>query len=163
MQYYGLLVPANAVSATVRVVANNNSPNPFPGLPVYVSQYNFPDPANASTYDFVKTNQVLIPPDSGGTIAGLDNHPGDGLQLRGGQPVCTGGQLQRVHARWPRTNDLGNYYSVLEGMNDGLGGFYRYESGTSMAAADVSGTLALIQDFFTNHCSWCPARRCSRR
>ncbi len=28
--------------------------------------------------------------------------------------------------------------------------WYRYESGTSMAAADVSGVLALIQDYFTN-------------
>ncbi len=46
------------------------------------------------------------------------------------------------------TNELGNYLQVLEGMNDSLGGYYRYESGTSMAAADVSGTLALMQDFF---------------
>ena len=28
--------------------------------------------------------------------------------------------------------------------------YYRYESGTSMAAADVSGVLALMQDYFTN-------------
>ena len=33
-------------------------------------------------------------------------------------------------------------------MNDSLGPYYRYESGTSMAAADVSGTLALMQEFF---------------
>ena len=46
------------------------------------------------------------------------------------------------------TNDLGNYLQVLEGMNDSLGRYYRYESGTSMAAADVSGTLALMQEFF---------------
>jgi subtilisin-like proprotein convertase family protein len=55
------------------------------------------------------------------------------------------------------TNDLGNYLQVLAGMNDSLGGYYRYESGTSMAAADASGTLALMQEFFesrlhlTNH------------
>ena len=35
-------------------------------------------------------------------------------------------------------------------MNDSLGGYYRYETGTSMAAADVSGVLALMQDYFTN-------------
>ena len=46
------------------------------------------------------------------------------------------------------TNNFGNYYSVLEGMNDSLGGYYRYESGTSMSAADVSGVLALMQDYF---------------
>ncbi len=55
------------------------------------------------------------------------------------------------------TNDLGNYLQVLAGLNDSLGPYYRYESGTSMAAADVSGTLALMQEFFesrlglTNH------------
>ena len=30
------------------------------------------------------------------------------------------------------------------------GPYYRYETGTSMAAADVSGVLALMEDFFTN-------------
>ena len=35
-------------------------------------------------------------------------------------------------------------------MNDSLGPYYRYESGTSMAAADVSGTLALMQEFFAS-------------
>ena len=35
-------------------------------------------------------------------------------------------------------------------MNDQLGPYYRYDSGTSLAAAGVSGVLALIQDYFTN-------------
>ena len=48
------------------------------------------------------------------------------------------------------TNNVGDLYSVLEGMNDSLGGYYRYETGTSMAAAAVSGVLALMQDYFTN-------------
>jgi len=55
------------------------------------------------------------------------------------------------------TNDLGNYFQVLEGMNDSLGGFYRYESGTSMSAADVSGVLALMQDYFTNKLQLTPS------
>jgi len=51
------------------------------------------------------------------------------------------------------TNDLGDYYQVLDNLNETLGTqpeYYRYESGTSMAAADVSGVLALMQDYFTN-------------
>ncbi len=53
------------------------------------------------------------------------------------------------------TNAFGNYYQVLSNLNDSLDGFtpphyYRYESGTSMSAADVSGVLALMEDYFTN-------------
>jgi subtilisin-like proprotein convertase family protein len=48
------------------------------------------------------------------------------------------------------TNDLGNYFTVLSNLNNTIGPWYRYESGTSMAAPAVSGSLALIQDYFTN-------------
>jgi subtilisin family serine protease/subtilisin-like proprotein convertase family protein len=41
-----------------------------------------------------------------------------------------------------------NYEQVLSNLNLGLGPFYRFESGTSIGAAEVSGTLALIQEFF---------------
>ena len=60
-------------------------------------------------------------------------------------------------ARWATTNDAGNFFEVLSNMNNGLGPYYRYESGTSMAAADVSGMLALIEDFFTNRLQMAPS------
>ena len=65
-----------------------------------------------------------------------------------GASTCGAEYGQAVTSRFTEvttTNDLGNYLQVLAGMNDSLGPFYRYESGTSMAAADVSGTLALMQ------------------
>ncbi len=48
------------------------------------------------------------------------------------------------------TNANGDFFQVLSNMNDalGTGPYYRYESGTSMSAADVSGMLALMQEFF---------------
>ena len=47
LNYYSIFVPQNAVSVTVQIVPNNNSPNPFPtNLPIYVSQYNYPDPTD---------------------------------------------------------------------------------------------------------------------
>ena len=46
------------------------------------------------------------------------------------------------------TNGSGNYFEVLSNLNNTLGPFYRYESGTSLAAAEVSGALALMQEFF---------------
>ena len=58
------------------------------------------------------------------------------------------------------TNYTGNYFLVFSNLDQtlgtpnpastGPGPYYRYESGTSMSAADVSGVLALMQDYFTN-------------
>jgi subtilisin family serine protease/subtilisin-like proprotein convertase family protein len=53
-------------------------------------------------------------------------------------------------AYYTPTNGCGNYFEVLSNLNETLGPFYRYESGTSLAAAEVSGTLALMQEFFQN-------------
>ena len=39
---------------------------------------------------------------------------------------------------------------ALEGLNETLAPYYRYESGTSMATPAVSSLLALMQDYFTN-------------
>ena len=43
------------------------------------------------------------------------------------------------------TNSSSNYFEVLSNLNETLGPFYRYESGTSLSAAEVSGVLALIR------------------
>ncbi len=57
-------------------------------------------------------------------------------------------------AYYSSSNDLLNLGSnansslVLSNLNEGLGPFYRFESGTSLGAAEVSGTLALMQEFF---------------
>src|SRR5205807_347818 len=41
-----------------------------------------------------------------------------------------------------------NYVDVLSNLVSSLGLFYQFESGTSLAAANVSGLLALMQEFF---------------
>ncbi|HLH52930.1 MAG TPA: S8 family serine peptidase, partial [Verrucomicrobiae bacterium] len=47
----------------------------------------------------------------------------------------------------------GSSGEVLSNLDNDLGPFYRFESGTSLAAAAVSGTLALIQEFFQTRLS----------
>ena len=46
------------------------------------------------------------------------------------------------------TNGSSSYSEVLSNLNQTLGPYYRYESGTSLSAAEVSGALALMQEFF---------------
>ena len=130
------------------VVPNTNSPRPFPHLTIYVNQA-FP-PTNATTATTIGTNYVSLPPD-GNLI------PVGASWFYAVANLTTQAVYFDLVTDIVVTNDLGNYLQVLEGLNDSLGGYYRYESGTSMAAADASGMLALMQEFFesrlhtTNH------------
>src|SRR5665213_544714 len=149
LAYGGVTVPQNAVGVVIRVVPNVQSPVPFPGnMPIYVSSTGVPDPTDPATYDFVTSNDVVnIPPDGGGgylaTIlnGGVSFAVGDGTNI----PVNFDVLMQVI-----TTNDLGNELEVLSNLNETIGPYYRYESGTSVSAPAVSGVLALMQDFFTN-------------
>jgi len=155
LNYYTFpfVVQNNAVGVSIQIQQNALSPVPFPAtMPIYVSLNNFPDPTMppGTTYDFMTaTNSVTIPPDGGPTyLQSIINNLG-GFNFGVGDATNFSVNYDLV-AEMVTTNDLGNYYTVLSNLNETLGPYYRYESGTSMAAADVSGVLALMQDFFTN-------------
>jgi subtilisin-like proprotein convertase family protein len=136
-----IFVPGNAVQLNLTVVPNTNSPVPFPYayLPMYLNSTRWPTNTDAP----INTNHFSVPNDGGLVLDPVDAYWYFGIgNLTSNQVVCD------LITDIAVTNDLGNYLQVLEDMNDSLGGYYRYESGTSMAAADVSGTLALMQEFF---------------
>jgi len=143
-----IYIPGDAVQLSLSVVPNTNSPVPFPDLPIYVNPTRFP----TNTDTPLGTGSVSVPPDGGLSLNPLGAYWYFGIGNPTNHPVVCD-LLTDITV----TNDLGNYLQVLAGMNDSLGGYYRYESGTSMAAADASGTLALMQEFFesrlhlTNH------------
>jgi subtilisin-like proprotein convertase family protein len=140
LYYDSIFVPANAVQLNLTLVANTNSPVPFPplaGLPIWINSLDFP----TNTDPVIGTNSVSLPPDL--ALSPIGAYWYYGIGNRTNQPVVCDLWTDIVV-----TNDLGNYLQVLEELNDSLGGYYRYESGTSMAAADASGTLALMQEFF---------------
>jgi subtilisin-like proprotein convertase family protein len=137
-----IFIPANAVQVTIQVSPNIDSPTPFPDMPIYVRQAFIASPTN---YDFVKTNTISMPPDGGPNLGPVDVNWFYTVVNQSKKQVSFD-----VSTDITVTNDQGNYFEVLSNLNNQLGPYYRYETGTSMAAADVSGVLALMEEFFIN-------------
>jgi len=145
-------VAPNVMNITLNIAPNVFSPTPFPTLQIYVSATS-PNinPADPATYDFTSINNTVnIPPAGGANYLQTIAANGGYLYLLVTDYTNTIPVDYDIYITTTTTNDNGNYNQVLEGLNNQLGPYYRYESGTSMATPAVSGTLALMQDFFTN-------------
>jgi subtilisin-like proprotein convertase family protein/subtilisin family serine protease len=147
---FPLFLPENAVGFSITLVPTEDSPVPFPNLPIFVRR---DGPPTSAQNDLRGTNSVSVPPD----LAGLGGDVGQNWFYAIGNPT-TGAVRFDIFTTIVTTNDLGNYYTVLSNLNNSISStnaepgvppnYYRYESGTSMAAPAVSGTLALMQEFF---------------
>jgi subtilisin family serine protease/subtilisin-like proprotein convertase family protein len=147
---YPIFLQEDAVGFSIDIVPNEDSPVPFPALPIYVRRDGAPTVAQ---YDLRGTNSVSVPPD----LPGLGADVGQNWFFAIGNPTSQRVRFD-IFITIIRTNDLGNYYQVLSNLNNSISStnaepgvppnYYRYESGTSMAAPAVSGALALMQEFF---------------
>jgi subtilisin-like proprotein convertase family protein len=157
--YYNAAIPPNAVAVNITITANKNS-HPFPSdLPIYAQQSDYPDPVNAPGSIDITTHKdgLFLPPDWNGAITDIQTIQGSGFDFAVGNSTNVAVNYD-LTVQIFTTNNVGDLYQVLQRMNDAdLGSYYRYETGTSMAAADVSGVLALLQDYFTNQLSLTPS------
>jgi alpha-tubulin suppressor-like RCC1 family protein/subtilisin-like proprotein convertase family protein len=165
---YGFVnVPPNAVGVSIQVVADTQSPTPFPtNFPIYISSTGVPDPTDPTTYDIFQTGTFVgIPPSSGGLIGSISDLQNGGFAYAVGDPTNQS-MFFDVIETVITTNDYGNELIILSNLNNTIDGspdsnvkphWYRFESGTSMATPAVSGVLALMQDFFTNTLSYTPS------
>jgi subtilisin-like proprotein convertase family protein len=144
------LVPTNAISVSVLVSPNASSPSPFPTLPISVGLIGSPFTGAPITPQAVP-NLVTIPTDGNYTIGDIlssETFYGFNYSISNNTPNQITFDLSTTIVT---VNTVGNEQTVLSNLDNTIGPFYRFESGTSMSAASVSGVLALMQDFFQNH------------
>ncbi|HWQ93360.1 MAG TPA: S8 family serine peptidase, partial [Clostridia bacterium] len=123
-------VPANAVRVSVQILPNRNSPFPFPPQMVWVDPTVSPPPGAYSG-----TNAVIV-----SDPTPVDTYWNYAVSNGNSQSVL----FDLLVDVWV-TNETA---LAFEELNQEVAPYYRYESGSSMAAAKVSGVLALMQEFF---------------
>ncbi len=140
MKRFSIFVPDNAVGVTISVQTNLDSPSPFPDVLIYARVDDFP---NFTTFDAIATNIMFIPP-----AMPLANTLGHTIFYGIANPTNQTMSFD-VETDLYTTNDRPELHLLQTNLNAGLAPWYRYESGTSMSAAGISGMLALMHQFFT--------------
>jgi subtilisin-like proprotein convertase family protein len=132
--FYSLFLPTSAIQAQISILPSQLFRN-VPGLPIYLKYGDFPTDS-----DFITTNNLVVMPGD------FNLQPGGELFYR---IVNTGSKdvAFDIETLILNTNQRGDFFDVLKQLDDGLGPYYRYESGTSMAAPVVTGMLALMREF----------------
>lgn len=150
---YAVAVPPNAVGLILRLSSQTAN------LPIYV--WKGTDYASVPP-SFITTNRVIAPPDGGASFGPVDTL----WWFTVGNPNGAGSNSYSLFRDLLTTNDQGNYFEVLSNLNNTISGdpdsatpphYYRFESGSSMAAAAASGTLALMQEFFATKLNRTPS------
>ncbi|MDB6109487.1 MAG: Peptidase and in kexin sedolisin [Pedosphaera sp.] len=137
LRAFSIYVPTNAISVTIVVHTNINSPSPFPDTPIYV-RYN--DNPTFTVHDALGTNAITLPPP-----APLQTDTTLFYSIANPTKTAMKFDVETIIAS---TNNHPELYLLQTNLNPQLDPWYRYESGTSMAAAGVSGFLGLMQEFF---------------
>jgi len=128
---YSLFVPPDAKKFTIEITPAPTSPDPFPDLKIYAREGDFPGPE-----DFQGENRAEIDdPSAGPWFYSVENTTLSNVTFN-------------IETRVEIVRNDADSLELLHDLNDPLAPDYRFDSGTSAAAANISGLLALIQEFF---------------
>ncbi|MCP5517265.1 MAG: S8 family serine peptidase [Verrucomicrobiales bacterium] len=128
---YSIPVPANAARLVIQTLPGRSSPSPMPELEIYARYGDFPQAG-----DLQGVNRVEIAdPEEGTWYYSIGNTTSSNVNFN-------------ILTRLLVVTTEDDYREALEELNQPLEPDYRFASGTSSAAASVSGLLALIQEFF---------------
>lgn len=139
--YDGVFIPADAQELRIYIVTNRFSPRTLPPLPICLKAGTWPeDPATDCQWSGL--GSLTIP------ISDAEREQDLYFAIRNNTAQSLNFDVVLVLVR---SNPNAERLLALQLLNDAIGPYYRYESGSSMAAAAVSGVLALMQQFFQDH------------
>ncbi len=130
---YPLYIPEGTSQLVIVISSNAVSPRPFPTNMLLLGDPFDPPIDVLSTSNILSVSNFMSQDIWFFGVASPSNQPG---------PV-----EYTINFYLFITNSEGDYFTVLSNMNDVLKPYYVYQSGTSMSAGAVSGTLALMQEF----------------
>lgn len=133
-----MYIPADATEFKIFVTEGESNDGALPDVPIYVRRDQFP---TETEYDLLRFNSVSIPPDT--TLSPVDSVWFYAVGNPTNVPL-----FFDITTVLTTTNNDPVFTEGMRAINDEIAPSYRYESGTSMAAANISGMLALIQEFF---------------
>jgi subtilisin-like proprotein convertase family protein len=137
---YPIYLPADTSQVVVVISSNAASPMPFP-TNMLILATNFNPPTNVvSTNDYYVLSNNFTP----GSVWFFAVAPPTNLPPT--QQASAVSYNLNIYT-YETNNTLTNYFYVVSNLNNVLTPWYLYQSGSSMSAGAVSGTLALMQEF----------------
>jgi subtilisin-like proprotein convertase family protein len=158
-------IPTNAVQLTIATFPNAHSPFSFAVLPTLIGLFTSPG------FQYITFNDpVLIPPDPNAPSIQQILASGQGFTGAFNFAISNNTSSQVIFdllTDIETTNGSGTFFLALSNLDQelgtlnpastGPGPYYRFETGTSMAAPVVSGSLALMQEFYAKAYSYPPS------